>query len=215
MWSVGAGGDVMKRIAAPMIGGILTSFLMELIVYPPIFAFWKWNFEATDGSLYGTTVYGGTNSHGRIFKISPSGKFAVVYSFCSQLYCADGSAPSGTLVQAADGSFYGVTGRGGAIGFGTVFAKTAEGVISNLHSFDISDGAFPVGLVQGNDGDFYGTTGQGAEYNDGSIFQITAQGNLTILHVFNGNDGRYPYGLVQATDGSFYGATNEGGARNW
>ena len=35
----------MKRIAAPMIGGILTSFLMELVIYPPIFAIWKWNFE--------------------------------------------------------------------------------------------------------------------------------------------------------------------------
>jgi hypothetical protein len=35
----------MKRIAAPMIGGIITSFLMELIIYPPIFAIWKWNFE--------------------------------------------------------------------------------------------------------------------------------------------------------------------------
>ncbi len=45
MWSVGSGGDVMKRIAAPMIGGIITSFLMELIVYPPIFAIWKWNFD--------------------------------------------------------------------------------------------------------------------------------------------------------------------------
>jgi Cu(I)/Ag(I) efflux system membrane protein CusA/SilA len=45
MWSTGTGADVMKRIAAPMIGGILTSFLMELIVYPPIFAIWKWNWE--------------------------------------------------------------------------------------------------------------------------------------------------------------------------
>jgi len=45
MWSVGTGADVMKRIAAPMIGGIITSFLMELIVYPPVFAIWKWNFE--------------------------------------------------------------------------------------------------------------------------------------------------------------------------
>ena len=45
MWSVGAGADVMKRIAAPMVGGIVTSFLMELIVYPPMFAIWKWNFE--------------------------------------------------------------------------------------------------------------------------------------------------------------------------
>jgi len=45
MWSDGAGADVMKRIAAPMIGGIVTSFIMELIVYPPIFATWKWHSE--------------------------------------------------------------------------------------------------------------------------------------------------------------------------
>jgi Cu(I)/Ag(I) efflux system membrane protein CusA/SilA len=45
MWSTGAGADVMKRIAAPMIGGIFTSFLLELVVYPPIFAIWKWNAE--------------------------------------------------------------------------------------------------------------------------------------------------------------------------
>ena len=45
LWSVGTGADVMKRIAAPMVGGIITSFLMELMVYPPMFAIWKWNFE--------------------------------------------------------------------------------------------------------------------------------------------------------------------------
>ncbi|MCC7157717.1 MAG: efflux RND transporter permease subunit [Bryobacterales bacterium] len=45
MWSVGAGADVMKRIAAPMIGGIFTSFLLELLVYPAIYEVWKWNFE--------------------------------------------------------------------------------------------------------------------------------------------------------------------------
>jgi Cu(I)/Ag(I) efflux system membrane protein CusA/SilA len=45
MWSTGTGADVMKRIAAPMIGGIFTSFVMELVVYPAIYAVWKWNFE--------------------------------------------------------------------------------------------------------------------------------------------------------------------------
>ena len=45
MWSMGAGSDVMKRIAAPMIGGIFTSFLLELLVYPAIYQIWKWNFE--------------------------------------------------------------------------------------------------------------------------------------------------------------------------
>jgi Cu(I)/Ag(I) efflux system membrane protein CusA/SilA len=45
MWSIGTGSDVMKRIAAPMIGGIFTSFLLELLVYPAIYQIWKWNFE--------------------------------------------------------------------------------------------------------------------------------------------------------------------------
>ena len=45
MWSTGAGGDVMKRIAAPMIGGIFTSFVLELVVYPAIYEVWKWHFE--------------------------------------------------------------------------------------------------------------------------------------------------------------------------
>jgi copper/silver efflux system protein len=41
MWSTGTGSDVMRRIAAPMIGGIFTSFLMELLVYPVIYEFWR------------------------------------------------------------------------------------------------------------------------------------------------------------------------------
>jgi Cu(I)/Ag(I) efflux system membrane protein CusA/SilA len=45
MWSTGTGADVMKRIAAPMIGGIFTSFLLELVVYPAMYEVWKWNFE--------------------------------------------------------------------------------------------------------------------------------------------------------------------------
>lgn len=45
MWSMGTGADMMKRIAAPMIGGLLTSFIMELLVYPPIYELWKWNSE--------------------------------------------------------------------------------------------------------------------------------------------------------------------------
>ena len=55
MWSTGAGADVMKRIAAPMVGGIITSFLMELVVYPPIFAIWKWNWEVKPALNRGVT----------------------------------------------------------------------------------------------------------------------------------------------------------------
>jgi len=43
MWALGAGSDVMKRIAAPLIGGVLTSFLLELLVYPAIYEIWKWD----------------------------------------------------------------------------------------------------------------------------------------------------------------------------
>jgi Cu(I)/Ag(I) efflux system membrane protein CusA/SilA len=45
MWSTGAGSDVMKRIAAPMVGGLLTSFVLELVVYPAIYRTWKWHAE--------------------------------------------------------------------------------------------------------------------------------------------------------------------------
>ena len=49
MWSTGAGADVMKRIAAPMIGGILTSVLMELVIYPCLYETWRWNFNGGAG----------------------------------------------------------------------------------------------------------------------------------------------------------------------
>jgi Cu(I)/Ag(I) efflux system membrane protein CusA/SilA len=45
MWSTGAGADVMKRVAAPMVGGLATSFVMELLVYPAIYLLWKRNGE--------------------------------------------------------------------------------------------------------------------------------------------------------------------------
>jgi len=45
MWSAGAGADVMKRIAAPMVGGVITSFVLELLIYPVIFTLWKWHAE--------------------------------------------------------------------------------------------------------------------------------------------------------------------------
>ena len=50
MWSTGTGADVMKRIAAPMIGGLFTSFLMELLVYPAIYLLWKWHSEVKEAA---------------------------------------------------------------------------------------------------------------------------------------------------------------------
>jgi copper/silver efflux system protein len=51
MWSLGSGADMMKRVVAPMIGGLVTSFILELLVYPPIYEIWKWNFEVRRGAF--------------------------------------------------------------------------------------------------------------------------------------------------------------------
>jgi len=50
MWATGTGADVMKRIAAPLIGGLLTSFILELVIYPPIYELWKWHSEVKRAS---------------------------------------------------------------------------------------------------------------------------------------------------------------------
>jgi Cu(I)/Ag(I) efflux system membrane protein CusA/SilA len=51
LWSDGAGSDVMKRIAAPMVGGVVTSVAMELLVYPAIFLLWKRRSLSSDKSI--------------------------------------------------------------------------------------------------------------------------------------------------------------------
>lgn len=51
MWSVGAGADMMKRIAAPMVGGLVTSFLLELLIYPVLYSIWKWRYELKHGTV--------------------------------------------------------------------------------------------------------------------------------------------------------------------
>ncbi len=64
MWSQGAGADTMKRIAAPMVGGVVTSFLLELLIYPVIFEIWKWHREVKPalaaGLAPGTQIQGGS-----------------------------------------------------------------------------------------------------------------------------------------------------------
>jgi uncharacterized repeat protein (TIGR03803 family) len=130
-----------------------------------------------------------------------------------------------SLVQGADGNFYGTTcdvgcvGEGGVNGFGTVFKVTPTGTLTTLYDFcpqktSCPDGAFPIGgLVLGTDGNFYGTTAYGGANDDGTVFKITSGGTLTTLHTFDSTDGAYPYtALVQATNGNFYGTTSYGGA---
>jgi uncharacterized repeat protein (TIGR03803 family) len=176
--------------------------------------------QGTDGNFYGTTNSSGANQGGTVFQITPGGSLTTLYSFCSAAHCPDGMAPFAALVQASDGNFYGTTNLGGtstncSVGCGTVFKITSAGALTTLHSFALSDGAFPLGLVLGTDGNFYGATEGGGPVNKGTIFQITPGGVLTNLHTFAGSDGSEPFSaLTQATDGNFYGTASGGGRRD-
>ena len=180
--------------------------------------------QATNGNFYGTTQFGNKlNNTGTVFEITPAGKLVTLYNFCSvRPLCADGSQPRGSLIEAADGNFYGETLKGGTFGYGTVFKITPKGKLTTLHSFNLTDGSEPYGgLIQAADGNFYGVTMVGGSgYNCdfegdpcGTVFEITSAGTLTTLYNFCANGdcsaGAYPRGpLVQATDGNLYGETS-------
>jgi uncharacterized repeat protein (TIGR03803 family) len=78
-----------------------------------------------DAEFYGTTEGGGANGSGTIYSVSTNGVIRLLYSFSRPDYNtttnSDGAEPSAGLVLAADGSFYGVTMRGGEFGKGTIF----------------------------------------------------------------------------------------------
>jgi uncharacterized repeat protein (TIGR03803 family) len=184
---------------------------------------WAPPVQAADGNLYGTTAFGGAGSYGTVFKIAPSGALTTLYDFCSQSQCTDGASPYASLIQTANGDFYGTTQSGLADGYsggyGTVFRITPNGALTTLYNFcslfDCPDGANPfAGLVQTTNGDFYGTTYGGGVYDAGTIFKITPSGLLTTLYSFcsfdcpNGSNPNSVTAPIQATNGDFYGTTN-------
>lgn len=181
--------------------------------------------QASDGNFYGTTYEGGAFSEGTVFKITPTGTFTTLYTFCTQA-CLDGAHPMAGLVQGNDGDLYGTTSEGGTAGNGTIFKITLDGLLTTLYSFCVqtcSDGMHPTAaLVQGSDGNFYGTTNGdpyclGGSPNCGTLFQVTPSGAFTLLHTFCSvtlcADGRAPDApLLQATNGTFYGSDQLGGS---
>jgi uncharacterized repeat protein (TIGR03803 family) len=186
--------------------------------------------QASNGNIYGTTVYGGASSYcadqsigcGTIFEITPAGKFTTLYSFCHQANCADGFYPFSGLIQASNGNLYGTTQQGGTTGGGgTVFEITTSGKLTTLYRFcaqtGCADGEGPSsGLVQGSNGNLYGTTSEGGAncypIFCGTAYEITPAGKLTTIRTFHpALEGITPTSIMQATDGTFYGVTSEGG----
>jgi uncharacterized repeat protein (TIGR03803 family) len=184
----------------------------------------------SDGSLYGTTAYGGTGACtgqyggcGTVFKLSRVSRFSwtetVLHSFDGE----DGQNPYELTIDEA-GNLYGTTVVGGAYGGGTVFELSpGEGgtwAISTLHDFDpaVGDGSNPAAALVGDSfGNFYGTTlfgggngckGQGC----GTVFQLSQNGDGTwtesIIHTFGANQVAPQSSLTLDQNGVLYGTTS-------
>jgi uncharacterized repeat protein (TIGR03803 family) len=139
--------------------------------------------QANDGNIYGTVDEGeGSKCYfaygcGTIFELTSAGVYSTLYTFCEQLgeYCLDGSLPEG-LIQATDGNFYGVTGRGGPSGYGTAF-QLSTGLAPFIQSVTSSGAAGSSVIILGNN--LTGTTsvtfnGTAAAFTVVSSTEITA-----------------------------------------
>jgi uncharacterized repeat protein (TIGR03803 family) len=127
-----------------------------------------------NGTLYGTTWYGGGLSNGgygcgTVFSVTTSGVEKVIHTFDQD----DGCTPFAALLN-VKGTLYGTTWTGGEYGKGTVFSMTPSGSETILHSFGQgSDGWWPWASLIDVKGTLYGTTVYGGQYGQGTAFALT------------------------------------------
>jgi len=171
------------------------------------------------GSLNGTTYYGGANSNGAVYQLTPSGSGwseSVLYSFQGS---NDGANPAAGVISDSAGNLYGATTVGGSGGGGTVFELTpsnGQWILSVLYSFTGSAGPAN-SLVMDTAGNLYGTTVEDGTFGAGTVFELTPSGGgwiYTDLHDFTGgSDGSDPFGgVILDAGGNLYGTTEMGGA---
>jgi uncharacterized repeat protein (TIGR03803 family) len=178
------------------------------------------------GNLYGTTEFGGAHEQGTVFKVRPSLKSeSVVYSFCSQKNCGDGSEPNAGLIIDQTGHLYGTTEYGGNLlhcgnGGGVAFeAGPSAGTEKVLHAFcsrttppSDGDGSYPkASLFKDAAGDLYGTTTTGGASGQGVVFRLIGR-TESVLYSFCSYSGcpEFPVaGVIMDTAGNFYGTTSE------
>jgi uncharacterized repeat protein (TIGR03803 family) len=192
-----------------------------------------------NGSLYGTTTYGGANylcgfplqgGCGTIFNLQPpsnaSGcwRESPIYRFQGGIDGGDdGWYPGeGDLIFDQSGSLYGTTQGGGLYGGGTVFKLTSSnGALTESVLYSLAHGTQPTsGVIFDQAGNLYGTTPYGGtgtcSLGCGTVFQVTPQGSgwtgKTLYSFQDYSDGMYPYGgLVLDESGNLYGTTLYGG----
>lgn len=176
------------------------------------------------GTLYGTTLRGGTDGEGTVFSITLNGMEKVLYSFGKSPH---GSAPEAGLLNIG-GTLYGTTTEGGShiacgysspVGCGTVFSITTGGTEKVLHSFNGADGYFAAASLIELKGKLYGTTENGGSYDScysgigcGTVFSITTRGREKVLYSFgNRTNGALPVASLINVRGTLYGTTRWGG----
>jgi uncharacterized repeat protein (TIGR03803 family) len=166
-----------------------------------------------DGRLYGTAQFGPADGRGFVFAMHMDGTgFTVLKAFEEG---PGGAYPNAGLVQAPDGTLYGVNQLGGLDDNGTVFSLRPDGSdFRVLHAFDGEDGATPRGdLLFAGNGYLYGTTAKGGAHGLGTVFCLRiATGFHRTLHEFDGETGVQPWGGLTLTPGGVaWGTTVSGG----
>jgi uncharacterized repeat protein (TIGR03803 family) len=169
------------------------------------------------GNLYGTTVGGGPDNFGTVYKVDAAGNETVLHAFTGA--DIDGETPYGALARDSAGNLYGTTQIGGTANGGTIFKVDPAGNESVLFSFtQQAQGAYPQSsLVLDAAGNLYGNTVLSGTYDEGVVFKFDpATSTETVLHNFgSGHDGRVPIGaLTLDSAGHIYGATQLGGRAN-
>ena len=159
--------------------------------------------QGADGNFYGTTTTGGTDGAGVIYKITSGGTYTVLYNFSGS---ATGNLPRSSLVQATNGTFYGVTSYlSGPFNFGTIYSFTTGGVFTTLYSFpnQSTNGDQPSSpLRQHTNGLLYGTSYSGGDLsclsleNDGENVEVAGCGTVYSLDI-----GAKPFISLETTSG--------------
>src|SRR5579862_6914881 len=170
----------------------------------------------TAGNLYGTSTMGGSANAGVVFKLDPGGTETVLHNFIGG---ADGTTPTGGLLEDKAGNFYGTASQGGTSNAGVLFEISAKGKYSILHTFTgaTNDGKYPTytSLLKDSAGNLYGVTEEGGSANGGILYKLNEKtGMLTILHSFTGGatDGCNVLGTPFIDkNGNFYGTTSSCG----
>ncbi len=125
-----------------------------------------------DGNLYGSTVVGGANSQGTVFKLTPAGTLTTLYNFTGG---ADGGSAKGDMLVIGD-KLYSTTSQGGDpnCACGVVYEVTPQGKEKVLHTFvSATGGDYSAGLIKGKHGALYGTTSSWGAHSNGTVFSVT------------------------------------------